>query len=376
MTPVRPRTSPPPASTIQPEDRQDPPAEPVVGTHPPRRTPHPRQPWSPTSEAADNEAADNQAGHNPAGDNEAGGNQPGDREAADPAVAMELALEHALSISTATTEDDLITRTVEAAGRLTAATVACTVPDAGTPHTWGDPAVAQRLVDAVAAGRVGRGRSYDPAEPQRVEFRHLDLPDGLYALVGGAPLVVASAQPDRFGPPAQRLFGLVVAHAEAGWERLRELALLARRADSDPLTGIRRYRPFEERLAASVPGRTAIIAIDVDNFKQINDSHGHQAGDAALVALVGALSRALRGDDHIYRIGGDEFAVVIDVATAAEVTAISRRLLRAARRAGYPISIGAALHSPQETGRETLLRADQALYQAKLAGRNTVRLAA
>lgn len=342
MTPVRPRTSPP---TVRPEDRQDRPAEPAAVTHPPRRAPHPRQPWSPPTEAGD------------------------------PVVAMGTALEHALRISTATTEDELTTRTLEAAGQLTGATVACTVPDAGTPRTWGDPVAAHRLVDALAAG-PGRDRSSDSTEPQRVEFGHLGLPDGLYALVDGAPLVVASAHPDRFGPPAQRLFGLVVAHAAAGRARLRELALLARRADSDPLTGVRHYRPFEERLEASVPGRTAIIAIDVDNFKQINDVHGHQAGDAALIALVGALSRALRGDDHIYRIGGDEFAVVIEVATAAEVTAISRRLLRAARRAGYPISIGAAVRAPNETGRETLLRADRALYQAKLAGRNTIRLAA
>jgi diguanylate cyclase (GGDEF)-like protein len=289
---------------------------------------------------------------------------------------MGTALEHALGISTATTEDELAARTVEAAGQLTGATVACSVPDAGTPHTWGDPTVAQRLADAVAAGRPPGDRADDPAEPQRVEFPQLGLPDGLYALVDGGPLVVASTQPDRFGPAAQRLFGLVVAHAAAGRARLRELATLARRADCDPLTGVRHYRPFEERLEASIPGRTAIIAIDVDNFKQINDMYGHQAGDAALVALVGALSRALRSDDHIYRIGGDEFAVVIEVATAAEVTAISRRLLRAARRVGYPISIGAALRAPGETGRETLLRADRALYQAKLAGRNTVRLAA
>jgi diguanylate cyclase (GGDEF) domain len=297
---------------------------------------------------------------------------------------MGTALEHALWISTATTEDELTTRMLEAAGRLTGATVACTVPDAGPPRTWGNRPAARRLIAAVSAGELGvhqplggpESTPYDPAEPQRVVLPHLGLPDGLHALVDGAPLVVASTQPDRFGPAAQRLLSLVVAHAEAGRERLRELAQLARKADSDPLTGVRHYRPFEERLAASIPGRTAVIAIDVDNFKQINDSRGHQAGDAALVALVGALSRALRGDDHIYRIGGDEFAVVIEVATAAEVTAISRRLLRAARRAGCPISIGAALRSPHETGRETLVRADRALYQAKLAGRNTIRLAA
>ncbi len=168
----------------------------------------------------------------------------------------------------------------------------------------------------------------------------------------------------------------MIAHAQAGHERLREHAVLARRANSDPLTGLRHYRPFEERLANSEPNRTAVLAIDIDEFKQINDERGHQAGDDALVALVAALRSALRGDDHIYRIGGDEFAVVIDVNGRAEVDVISDRLLRAARRVGFPVSVGAAMRLSDETGRETLFRADRALYEAKRAGRNTARLAA
>jgi diguanylate cyclase (GGDEF)-like protein len=279
------------------------------------------------------------------------------------------ALEHALLITAASSEDELLARTVEAAGSLTRATVACIAPTAGPPHLWGDSEFAERLLGALSSPQP-----YDLSSPGA--FAHLGLPAALATGFDGAPLVVASTEPDRFGPPEQRLFALVVAHGAGGRERLRELSLLARRADCDPLTGLRHYRPFEERLAASVPGRTAVIALDVDNFKQINDRYGHQAGDAALVAIVGALSRALRGDDHIYRIGGDEFAVVIDVSTATEATAISRRLLRAARGVGYPISVGAAVRSPHESGRETLLRADRALYQAKRAGRNTARLAA
>jgi diguanylate cyclase (GGDEF)-like protein len=290
-------------------------------------------------------------------------------ESTEPAAA----LEYALSITTAPTEDRLLTRTVEAAGRLTRATVACAVSLGGAGYTWGEPQLADKLLTAMSS-QPGPMERHDRTD--RGGFGHLGLPDALTADLDGTPLVVASAAAERFGPPAQRLLDLVVAHAAAGRDRLRELALMARRADCDPLTGLRHYRPFEERLAASVPGRTAVIAIDVDNFKQVNDRYGHQAGDAALVAIVGALSRALRGDDHIYRIGGDEFAVVIDVAAPREVTAISRRLLRAARSAGYPISVGAALRSPHESGRETLLRADRALYQAKRAGRNTARLAA
>jgi diguanylate cyclase (GGDEF)-like protein len=210
-----------------------------------------------------------------------------------------------------------------------------------------------------------------------LDYADLGLPDALATSLAASHLVVvASKEPDRFGPEHRRLLGLVVAHAAAGRDRLRRLAVLAEQANSDPLTGLRHSRPFEERLAASEPYRTAVIAIDIDNFKLINDSLGHQAGDDALLTLVNALRRALRGDDHIFRIGGDEFAVVIDVTAPEEITAISRRLLRAARGAGCPISVGAALRTPDETGRETLLRADRALYQAKRAGRNTARLAA
>ena len=315
-------------------------------TRPPAETPQPRQPWPPDPSVA-----------------------------AMPAASC-TALELALSITTAASEDELLARTVEAAGRLTAATVACAVPPAGPACTWGEEELAGQLVAAQADPEARPAQPHDDQPPDRVGFTHLGLVDALTTQVDGVPLIVASTEPGRFGPEAQRLLALVVAHTVAGRERLQELALLARRADCDPLTGLRHYRPFEERLVASVPGRTAVIAIDIDNFKQINDAYGHQAGDAALVALVGALSRTLRGDDHIYRIGGDEFAVVIDVATATEVSAISRRLLRAARGVGCPISVGAALRSPHETGRETLLRADRALYQATRAGRNTARLAA
>jgi diguanylate cyclase (GGDEF)-like protein len=187
-------------------------------------------------------------------------------------------------------------------------------------------------------------------------------------------IIVASAS--GFDPDAGSLLALVVAHANAGRERLCELAQLARQADSDPLTGLRHHRPFEERLAAARVGRTAVLAIDVDQFKRINDEFGHQAGDIALVSVAGALRSVLRGEDELYRIGGDEFAVVIDVNGPAEVVTIARRLLEAARRVGHTISVGAALNLDGEIGRETLSRADKALYQAKRAGRDNARLAA
>ncbi|HEY7223057.1 MAG TPA: GGDEF domain-containing protein [Micromonosporaceae bacterium] len=295
-----------------------------------------------------------------------------DAQAQSTGAAAQVALEHALAITTAVSEADLAARTVEAAGVLTGATAACTAGPTGSGCTWGRADLASALL-AESIRVVPR-----PVQPcgSTDAFAHLGLPDALTTAEAGTILVVAATDSGALGPESCQLLALVLAHAAAGRERLQELALLARLADRDPLTGLRHYRPFEERLAASLPNRTAVLAVDIDNFKRINDRYGHQAGDAALVALVHALGRALRGDDHIYRIGGDEFAVVIEVATPAEVGGITARLLAAARGVGYPISVGAALRRPTETGRETLLRADRALYQAKRAGRNTARLAA
>ena len=263
-------------------------------------------------------------------------------------------------------------RALAAACELTGAEIACAIEPTGQSHTYGDPELAGRLLRAAVNSTV----SFRLEASCTNELADAGFPVALTAGLGGTLIVVASQTPDFFGPQEIPLLALVVAHAQAGRERLRELALLSRRANSDPLTGLRHYRPFEERLAASVPDRTAVIALDVDDFKRINDEYGHQAGDNALVALVAALRGALRGDDHIYRIGGDEFAVVIDVNGPPELTVITRRLLDAARRVGHPVSVGAALRQADETGRETLLRADKALYQAKRAGRNTAHLAA
>src|SRR4029450_11882198 len=101
---------------------------------------------------------------------------------------------------------------------------------------------------------------------------------------------------------------LISAHADIYRDRLRRLAVLHRHANSDPLTGLRHNRPVSERLGAGRAGGTAVIAIDVDGFKKINDEYGHQAGDHALVRLGDALQSALRAVDELDRIGGGEFA--------------------------------------------------------------------
>jgi diguanylate cyclase (GGDEF)-like protein len=289
-----------------------------------------------------------------------------------PTVDLHTAFGHTLSIMTAATEDEILARTLTAACEVTSASVdgaVVAVALTGPPVMRGDPVLAGRL--ASTAGVVNRRRTGGLTGA----YAGIGLPCAITLPMGEIPIIVACTEPDAFTTEHGSVLALLVAHALAARERLREVAALAQQADSDPLTGLRHQRPFEERLRSSRPGQTAILTVDVDEFKKINDSHGHQAGDLALLSLVGALRGSLRDQDQLYRIGGDEFAVVLDVKEPTEIVTVARRLLDAARRVGQTISIGAALRSATETGRETLQRADQALYQAKRAGRDTARLA-
>lgn len=163
-----------------------------------------------------------------------------------------------------------------------------------------------------------------------------------------------------------------------------ERALAALRADArrDALTGIANRAWLEEnRDAWTMPG-TAVVLIDVDHFKAINDGHGHAAGDAVLAALAARL-RQVAGcapDGAAVRLGGDEFLLLLRGCSPADAAALAEAALEAAavRPEDVPAwttSIGLALVEPGETRLAAALgRADAALYRAKLAGR--ARLAA
>jgi len=287
--------------------------------------------------------------------------------------SRQLILAHTLSITTSENVEQLIARTLAAACEVTGAALAVAIEPDGGLHTHGDPEFRDRIMKAHETTRQELLRR--PGGITRA-LAGLGLPSAVSAFVGETALVVAHPDANRLGTDAGSVLALLTAHTQACLVRLHELDWLHHRANSDPLTGLRHHRPFEERIGLALPGRTAVVAIDVDGFKKINDRYGHQAGDRALVALVDALRSTLRESDEFYRIGGDEFAVVLDVNGEHEAEAIAQRLLAAARRAGYSISVGAALNATGESGRETLRRADVALYQAKRAGRNTARLAA
>lgn len=157
---------------------------------------------------------------------------------------------------------------------------------------------------------------------------------------------------------------------------LRELA------SRDGLTGILNHRGFWEAAwreferRARSGGPISFICIDLDDFKLINDAHGHEAGDAVLRAFAGHLERMVRGADVVGRLGGDEFAVLLPGADLAQAGLVADRLvsglenmriagLRMTASAGVAVSAGAL-----PDARNVFREADQAMYQAKLKGKN------
>ncbi|MEM7287143.1 MAG: diguanylate cyclase, partial [Actinomycetota bacterium] len=160
-------------------------------------------------------------------------------------------------------------------------------------------------------------------------------------------------------------------------------------ADHDPLTGLLNRRSFTEALDAFLArphrrsGLGALVLIDLDNFKAINDTLGHTEGDRVITAVAEILTTRLRATDHIARLGGDEFAVLAencDYAGARRladdiVTAIRQEVLAGASGGkGRPVtaSVGATICAGHHRTADTLVAdADKALYEAKDAGRDT-----
>ncbi len=159
------------------------------------------------------------------------------------------------------------------------------------------------------------------------------------------------------------------------------------RAHTDKLTGLKNRRALEPLLArlAEEGGAFALLHLDLDHFKAVNDTHGHAAGDAVLQAVSDRLKRNTRQGDTLIRLGGDEFLLVLpDHGGAAEVTELAHRLIGDIEepvphgdvRLHVSASIGASLsddYDPADPDR-MMQDADTALYAVKAAGRQGVRL--
>jgi len=177
----------------------------------------------------------------------------------------------------------------------------------------------------------------------------------------------------------------VLGVAMAGLQTLRRSqAQLARLVTQDPLTNVLNARAFADRLGQELdrnrryPRPLALLYMDLDNFKIINDTHGHQTGDAVLRLVADATRSSVRQADVVGRLGGDEFAVLMPETDAVVADAAAKRLIASLRTVfkGTPnvtASIGVVSCTTTDASTDDLLRrADQAMYDAKKAGKDRV----
>ena len=202
---------------------------------------------------------------------------------------------------------------------------------------------------------------------------------GLYALGGRRNRFAPDQGTDfleRLSAVAATCLDNAISHA-----RLEQMAL------SDPLTGLDNRRTFDRRLEEEVAqarrrdSELACLFLDLDNFKLLNDSRGHAFGDRVLIAVAKSLAASVRTGDVLARIGGEEFALLLDEESREAVAAAADRVRLAVKAAGDELgeaelalsaSIGVAHLHAGETGKELVARADAALYEAKSSGRDRV----
>jgi diguanylate cyclase (GGDEF)-like protein len=253
-----------------------------------------------------------------------------------------------------------------------------------------------------------------PATRGGIDWKRPDVRDA-FVLFGAAVLALVVAHVYDLPPILNRLglnhpdwkpddtiflvVVLLVAPMIYGFRRYRELSreikarisaeIEARNlARHDPLTGLPNRRFFEERLeeclgSASVAHQVAILTMDLDGFKMINDTHGHAVGDQALCEFARRVSVIVRVDAFLARIGGDEFTILMPcIGSLDDPTNLARRIAAAVIEPfvlenvtvevgvgiGIAIALGDGIHAD-----ELLRRADRALYRAKAAGKSSVR---
>jgi diguanylate cyclase (GGDEF)-like protein len=199
----------------------------------------------------------------------------------------------------------------------------------------------------------------------------------------GALLVALPASVQASGDP--ELVSAVADLASAALANERRLAMTHAEARRDALTGLANKRAFDELLGKlpteprPVDGPTSLVFFDLDGFKRANDEHGHVVGNEILREVGRVFLRVVRSEDEIFRVGGDEFALVVDgPSSLASEVADRLRLAVGQQRRGHrlpSVSAGVATIPDHASSADELQRkADIALYAAKLAGKNRVQI--
>jgi diguanylate cyclase (GGDEF)-like protein len=252
-----------------------------------------------------------------------------------------------------------------------------------------------------AAPASGRPLTGDECLTAAVSMEFFMLDPMFGELLDLAEPAVARARHDAYSSHIERLIAAVEAYYRGetmagflarvlrrSWRENRRLAAYAMR---DPLTGLSNRRAFGAQLRqwsawSARYGRPLTVALlDIDDFKRVNDEHGHAAGDAMLTAIAQAIAGAVRASDMAARYGGDEFAVLAPETGPDDARRLTERVLEAIRKAEIVADDGARIHTTASIGLtvmldpadseprrsdELLACADQGLYAAKQAGRD------
>ncbi len=241
-------------------------------------------------------------------------------------------------------------------------------------------------VELVERGRTVAGIPLDRGESASAPLRVADRTWTLVVHDGNRPGVGLPVLIAIVGVALAALLGALVLI----WSRNEKMQELRLQASRDPLTGLKNRRRFEEELrnelARSRREQTvgAVLMLDLDNFKQVNDTLGHPAGDRVIADIAEVLAGRMRSTDTVARLGGDEFAIVLPRCDLDEAEEIAEAIGKAIRlhtppgEAAPPLtaSIGIATFGPRAEGYDAVLSAaDNAMYEAKRSGRDSVRVA-
>lgn len=182
--------------------------------------------------------------------------------------------------------------------------------------------------------------------------------------------------PGEIDTVAERMALATQQAVELAREHFRRSQAYRELAFRDPLTDLANRRAFEDELSSSTcngGGDAAVMMIDVDEFKTVNDTRGHDGGDELLRAIAEAISDSVRPGDFAARVGGDEFAILLPATTIELACEIGERVRAAvADSSAFPVSLSIGIAPLAKDSRVALLAADTALYKAKAAGRNCV----
>ncbi len=188
-------------------------------------------------------------------------------------------------------------------------------------------------------------------------------------------LLLVHSEPIALPTEDVELLELLAAQAGSALRTAHAITGLHERAAQDPLTELGHQVTFQTCLqeACRQQRSFSLMVVDVDSFKAVNDSLGHRAGDDVLVRCATVLGGDLREGDRLFRIGGDEFAVLLERTDESEAHALGERLRASIAALGGPtVSVGVAAFKPGEHRADLFGRADAALYEVKRRGRNGV----